>query len=91
MLVYGLVLLLLIVANVINLGGDLGAVTESLQLVMGNGVAAIGSPELLYAAAFASAVRCSSATIAMCYRDGRNGAGAIRLFATPWVVAALSC
>jgi NRAMP (natural resistance-associated macrophage protein)-like metal ion transporter len=50
-LVYALVLLL-IVANVINLGADLGAMGAALQLVIGNGDPKQGGPELLYVAAF---------------------------------------
>jgi Mn2+/Fe2+ NRAMP family transporter len=54
-LVYSLVLLL-IVANTINLGADLGAMAASLQLVIGNGVAANGGPQLLYVAGFAAII-----------------------------------
>ena len=49
--VYALILLL-IVANVINLGADLGAMGAALQMVIGNGDPAKGGPELLYVAAF---------------------------------------
>jgi NRAMP (natural resistance-associated macrophage protein)-like metal ion transporter len=49
--VYALILLL-IVANVINLGADLGAMGAALQMVIGNGDPTKGGPELLYVAAF---------------------------------------
>src|ERR1700761_1592469 len=45
-LVYGLVLVLL-VANTINLGADLGAMGAALQLVIGDGDPAHGGPLLL--------------------------------------------
>ena len=51
LVVYGLVTLLL-VANTINLGADLGAMGAALQLVVGDGNPARGGPELLYVAAF---------------------------------------
>jgi NRAMP (natural resistance-associated macrophage protein)-like metal ion transporter len=54
-LVYALVLLL-IVANTINLGADLGAMGAALQLVVGNGDSAKGGPWLIYVAAFTALV-----------------------------------
>jgi len=50
-IVYGLVSLLL-VANTINLGADIGAMGAALQLVLGNGDPAHGGPQLVYVAAF---------------------------------------
>jgi NRAMP (natural resistance-associated macrophage protein)-like metal ion transporter len=50
--VYTLVALL-VVANVINLGADLGAMGAALKLVLGNGDPKAGGPALLYVAAFA--------------------------------------
>ncbi len=50
--VYALVALL-VVANVINLGADLGAMGAALKLALGNGDPAAGGPALLYVAAFA--------------------------------------
>ena len=51
LIVYSLVALL-IVANVINLGADMGAMGAALKLVLGNGDPHQGGPELLYVAAF---------------------------------------
>ncbi len=53
--VYALVLLL-IVANVINLGADLGAMGAALQLVIGDGDPKKGGPELIYVAAFTAVI-----------------------------------
>jgi Mn2+/Fe2+ NRAMP family transporter len=50
--VYSLVALL-VVANTINLGADLGAMGAALKLVLGNGDPAKGGPALAYVAAFA--------------------------------------
>jgi NRAMP (natural resistance-associated macrophage protein)-like metal ion transporter len=50
--VYSLVALL-VVANTINLGADLGAMGAALKLVLGNGDPAKGGPALVYVAAFA--------------------------------------
>jgi Mn2+/Fe2+ NRAMP family transporter len=47
---------LLLVANTINLGADLGAMGASLQLVIGGGDAAKGGPELLYVAVLAAVI-----------------------------------
>ena len=49
--VYSLVALL-VVANTINLGADLGAMGAALKLVLGNGDPAKGGPALIYVAAF---------------------------------------
>jgi NRAMP (natural resistance-associated macrophage protein)-like metal ion transporter len=48
--------LLLIVANIINLGADLGAMGAALQLVVGDGDPARGGPELLYVAIFTAVI-----------------------------------
>ncbi|MGH7009621.1 MAG: NRAMP family divalent metal transporter, partial [Caulobacteraceae bacterium] len=50
--VYAFVALLL-VANTINLGADLGAMGAALKLVLGDGVPTAGGPELLWVALFA--------------------------------------
>jgi NRAMP (natural resistance-associated macrophage protein)-like metal ion transporter len=47
---------LLLVANTINLGADLGAMGAALQLVIGGGDAAKGGPELIYVAVLAALI-----------------------------------
>jgi NRAMP (natural resistance-associated macrophage protein)-like metal ion transporter len=51
--VVGALVLLLVVANTINLGADLGAMGAALKLVLGDGDPARGGPALAYVAAFA--------------------------------------